>query len=173
MDQAILIRKLTSDDALQYRQLRLFALKEAPLSFTESYDELADLDEADYVKRLEAHTGFGAFADGEMIGIMGYFIRPHRKQRHQAVLVGVYVHPDWRGKGISSQLLNMLLEDAKQHVEMIILQVAIENFSARHAYLKAGFQSYGVEPKALKLDDRYVDEEMMWLDLAQYQSQTP
>ncbi len=159
------IRRLGTDDALQLRQLRLFGLKESPTAFTESYEELAGLDQQDYVKAIQDAAYFGAFVGSELIAMMGYFIRPHHKQCHQGVLFGVYVHPDRRGQGISGRLIRILLEDARQHVEMMILQVAINNFSARHTYLNAGFQSYGVEPRALKVDGDYIDEEMMWLDL--------
>lgn len=165
MDAPATIRRITTDDALQMRILRLLGLKESPLAFTESYEELAALDAADYVARIQSSHNFGAFAGGELVAMMGYFIRPHHKQRHQGVLYGVYVHPNWRGKQLAQQLLALLLDDAKTRVEMMVLQVAIENFSARHTYLNAGFQSYGVEPNALKVGDRYIDEEMMWLDL--------
>ncbi len=164
------IRRLVADDALQLRKLRLFALKESPLAFTESYEELADLSPSDYIRRIENTFNFGAFTQGELVASMAYFIRPHFKQRHQGVLVGVYVMPQWRGKSLSRLLLDALLADAITHVEMMVLQVAIENFAARHTYLSAGFQSYGVEPRALKVDGRYVDEEMMWLDLSRHAS---
>lgn len=159
------IRLLNVEDALQLRNLRLFALRESPLAFTESYEELAQLEESDYVQRIRSSHNFGAFCEGEMVGSMAYFVRPHLKQRHQGVLVGVYVMPDWRGKGVSGQLMAALTAHARTKVEMMVLQVSIENFAARHSYLNAGFQSYGVEPKALKVGDRYVDEEHMWLDL--------
>lgn len=161
----VTIRLLVADDALQLRKLRLFALKESPLAFTESYEELAQLSESDYVQRIRNSFTFGAFADGEMVGSMAYFIRPHHKQRHQGVVVGVYVMPEWRGHGIAGSLMQALIVHAKERLEMMVLQVAIENFAARHTYLNAGFQSYGVEPRALKMGDRYVDEEHMWLDL--------
>ena len=165
----IQIRYLTPDDALQLRKLRLFALKESPLAFTESYEELAALGESDYVQRIRGSHNFGAFAGGELVASMSYFVRPHLKQKHQAVLVGVYVMPEWRGEGVARLLMTEVLAHAAAHVEMMVLQVAIENFAARHTYLAAGFQSYGVEPHALKIDDRYVDEEHMWLDLRKIQ----
>jgi ribosomal protein S18 acetylase RimI-like enzyme len=159
------IRKLGSDDALQLRNLRLHALKDAPTAFTESYEEMSALDQQDYVKVVRDVNYFGAFSGGALVGIMGYFVRPHRKQWHQGVLFGVYVHPDQRGQGIARRMLDVLLEDARQRVEIMVLQVAVDNYSARHTYLKAGFQSYGIEPKALKVGNSYIDEEHMWLDL--------
>lgn len=164
------IRYLTTEDALQLRNLRLFALKESPLAFTESYDELAQLKEADYIQRIRGSHNFGAFSGHELVGSMAYFIRPHYRQRHQGVLVGVYVTPQWRGQKVAAQLLDAVLAHAhtESGLEMMVLQVAVENFAARHTYLSAGFQSYGVEPAALKDGDRYVDEELMWLDLRKF-----
>jgi len=166
------IRLLKVDDALQFRHLRLQALQDAPMAFIESYDEMAKLEADDYMKRLEMSTHIGAFAGGDLVGTMGYFVRPFEKQKHQGVLVGVYIKPEYRGKGISSRMLDALLAQAEEEVETMVLQVSVENFSARHCYLKAGFQTYGVEPKALKVGERYVDEEMMWLDLRQRQVDT-
>lgn len=166
--EPLAIRRLTADDALQLRNIRLLALKESPTAFTESYEELERLDKTDYVQATKDHYYFGAFHEDKLLGIMGYFIRPHRKQWHQGVLFGVYVHPDWRGKAISRKILDVLIYDARKRVEMMVLQVAVDNFSARHTYLKAGFQSYGVEPRALKIGDQYIDEEHMWLDLNAY-----
>lgn len=165
-EQALQIRKLIADDALQLRTIRLFALKDAPTAFTESYEEMAALDQQDYVKILNDVTYIGAFAEGKLVGVMGYFVRPHRKQWHQGVLFGVYVYPDWRGHGLARQMLEHLLTEARRRVEIMVLQVAVDNFSARHTYLNAGFQSYGIEPKALKIGEEYIDEEHMWLELA-------
>lgn len=165
-DPDITVRKLAADDALQLRNMRLFALKDSPTAFTSSYEEeLERFNDGDYVNAIQTNHYFGAFHEDTLIGIMGYFVRPHRKQWHQGVLFGVFVHPDWRGNAISQRMLELLIADAHKRVEMMVLQVAVDNFSARHTYLKAGFQSYGVEPKALKVGDAYIDEEHMWLDL--------
>ncbi len=164
-DASLHIRRLKPDDALQLRTIRLFALKDAPTAFTESYEEMAALDQQDYVKILSDVSYFGAFVDDRLVGVMGYFVRPHRKQWHQGVLFGVYVYPDWRGHGLAGQMLAHLLSEARRRVEIMVLQVAVDNFSARHTYLKAGFQSYGIEPKALKIGEDYIDEEHMWLEL--------
>lgn len=163
------IRQLTVDDALQLRGLRLHALKHEPDAFTVSYEEYRDMSHDDIARDIEEDTYIGAFdAQGRMVGISAYQIRRWRKQQHQAYLFGVYVHPDARGQGLSARMLDACLAHAAGRVEMMILQVAVSNFPARHTYLKAGFQSYGVEPKALKIGDNYIDEEHMWLDLTRY-----
>lgn len=163
------IRQLAVDDALQLRSLRLHALKHAPDAFTVSYEEYRDLSHEDIARDIADDTYIGAFdTDGRLVGISAYQIRRWRKQQHQAYLFGVYVHPDARGQGLSARMLDACLAHARTRVEMMILQVAVTNFPARHTYLKAGFQSYGVEPKALKIGDDYIDEEHMWLDLTRW-----
>jgi RimJ/RimL family protein N-acetyltransferase len=43
------------------------------------------------------------------------------------------------------------------------LSVAATQASARRLYSNAGFRSYGIEPEALMVGDRYIDEEHMIL----------
>ncbi len=50
-------------------------------------------------------------------------------------------------------------------LEQIVLAVTAHNTVARSLYTSLGFQTYGLERHALKLGDRYLDEELMvlWL----------
>ena len=48
-------------------------------------------------------------------------------------------------------------------MEQIQLSVVTTNESARRLYRSLGFQVYGLEPAALKLDGRDLDEEHMYL----------
>jgi RimJ/RimL family protein N-acetyltransferase len=50
-------------------------------------------------------------------------------------------------------------------VEQIQLAVMTENAPARRLYLAAGFEVFGLERRALRVGDRYVDEEHMVLHL--------
>ena len=70
-----------------------------------------------------------------------------------------------RGKGIGRKLLSSLLEIAKQDqsLEQIHLAVSTTQDAARHLYRSLGFESYGIEPRALKIDSTYVDEDHMVL----------
>ena len=46
-------------------------------------------------------------------------------------------------------------------LDRLHLVVVTTNATARHLYRSPGFQSYGVEPRALKLGERSWDEELM------------
>jgi ribosomal protein S18 acetylase RimI-like enzyme len=60
--------------------------------------------------------------------------------------------------------LQMLLEQAALiGVEQIELSVTTTQTAAIGLYRSLGFESWGCEPKALKIADRYLDEEYMVL----------
>jgi RimJ/RimL family protein N-acetyltransferase len=50
-------------------------------------------------------------------------------------------------------------------VEQVQLAVMTANAPARALYVSAGFEVFGLERRALKVGDRYVDEEHMVLHL--------
>ena len=65
----------------------------------------------------------------------------------------------------------MLMQELIRHstaisgLEQLYLGVVTTNVVARHLYLSLGFRIYGVEPHALKLDEQYLDEELVVLFL--------
>jgi len=50
-------------------------------------------------------------------------------------------------------------------VEQLVIGVVTTNQAARHLYASLGFISYGLESEALKIGDRYLDEDFLSLDL--------
>lgn len=63
-------------------------------------------------------------------------------------------------------MLKEILEYSKTKVEQILLTVADDNQPAIHLYKKLGFQTYGIESKALKDNEEYVDEILMKIFLS-------
>jgi ribosomal protein S18 acetylase RimI-like enzyme len=70
-----------------------------------------------------------------------------------------------RGKGIGRALLVRILEEAKKDssLEQILISVATSQTAARQLYRLLGFETYGTEPRALKVGSTYVDEDHMIL----------
>jgi ribosomal protein S18 acetylase RimI-like enzyme len=163
------IRLLSEDDVELFFPLRLRALKEEPESFGGSYEESSQLAIADVAKRLHnSEDGFvlGAFID-DLVGVVGFYREKGLKSRHKGVIWGMYVAPEARGKGIGRQLMNAAIARCQTFpgVEQLMLAVVTTREAARNLYVSLGFKTYGVEPRALKLQGRYVDEEMMLLHL--------
>jgi len=79
----------------------------------------------------------------------------------------VYVTKQWRGKKIAHRLLSELIQRVrgKPELEQLFLAVAAGQNPARRLYESLGFEVYGREPHAIKLDREYVDEDLMVLRL--------
>ena len=164
------IRTLTEQDASSFRFLRLRGLQEAPDAFGATYEEYKSEPLTTIVEQVRPKESFperfvlGAFdQEDRIVGIIGFLRERRRKGQHKASVWGMYVVPEVRGQGIGRMLMQTLLQRATTIVglEQIHLGVVTTNVVARHLYLSLGFRVYGVEPRALKQDERYLDEELM------------
>ena len=165
------IRFLTPDDADAYWKLRLEALQGDPEAFSSSAEEHQSLSLHEIRARLGSSEGdsfvAGAFDDGCLVGIAGFYREKGPKTRHKGRVWGVYVTPERRGAGLGRRIMRMVLERgaAIDGVEQILLSVTTTQTAASVLYRALGFQSFGREPRALKVRDRFIDEEYMVLRL--------
>lgn len=77
----------------------------------------------------------------------------------------MYVHQDYRNAGIGKKIVTELIEKAKSmlRIEQIYLTVTASNLPAKQLYQSIGFVTYGVEKRALKIEETYFDDELMVL----------
>jgi len=163
------IRKLTGHDATAYWKLRLEALQQNPEAFATTYEDA--ISRVNPIERVtsnlnaEGSSTLGAFFDKELVGTMTIAKEGAPKLRHRVNLFAVYVTPRVRGKQVGMALLQATIEHAKRwpHVEKINLTVVDTNEPAIRLYEKVGFQQFGFETNAMKIDDVYVDEVYMSL----------
>jgi ribosomal protein S18 acetylase RimI-like enzyme len=166
----LLIRETTPMDAIQFRELRLYALQESPTAFSADYQKNLS-HSTQYWEELLTMNGdestiFLATHENSLIGATGIVRGGTPKTRHSATIWGVYVRPEWRGLHIAEALIASCLTWARDRkIVAARLGVSATNTSAIRCYERCGFKITGTEPRALYFDGKYHDFYTMYCAL--------
>lgn len=156
------IRRLGPSDAEDYRTIRLRALETSPEAFGSVHAVEAARPLADFAERLTTSAVFGAYAGGPIVGMAGFKQETGPRDRHKGFIWGVGLRGAggaWAGRGAA--LMEAVIASARDAVEQLTLAVVTSNQAAIAPYEKFGFETYGVEPRALKGAEGYADEVLM------------
>ena len=82
------------------------------------------------------------------------------KQRHRAMVWGVYTTPRCRGRGYAGLVVSACIAHARawDGVDVIALSVSAKSHGARRVYEKLGFVAWGREPAAMRIEGEDLDE---------------
>lgn len=160
LDPGIVVRRVRADEGMPLRALRLEALQDpvAAIAFLETTEQALARPESEWIERAERNAtaddqaGFVA-EDAEGIGASlivivrkagepDYFQRvpPH----DQATVVGVYVSPRLRGRGVIDAVLAEAVRWARDAgYPELTLDVHERNVVAIASYARAGFVETG------------------------------
>ncbi len=137
---AVSIREIQADDWVQFRTVRLQALQESPQAFGATY---AVTDEqwqgrARFYQEDAGTCFILGFENGMPVAMAGAY--RDKNKSGVAHLYSVWTAPDWRGKGVTQQLIEPLLRWAREsNLPIMEAWVTAHNERALGFYRKAGF----------------------------------
>ena len=101
---------------------------------------------------------------GSLVGVLFFECSPQKRLAHRGTL-HMSVGRAWRGQGVGTALLEVLIDWAVQHpsIEKLSLGVFTTNQAAIRLYRKLGFVEEGRQPREIRLaPGRYVDQVLMY-----------
>jgi ribosomal protein S18 acetylase RimI-like enzyme len=163
------VRRFGAEDLSALVALRREALEADPTAFGASLDDDRGLD-PDFVRSVLTNADeeaiFGYFDGEDWAGMVGIARVSKTKERHTAIIWGMYVSSRIRNKGVGRALLDAAIRQAGawglDHVQLSVTETSA---SARRLYESAGFRLWGRQPRALLHGGRFLDTDHLTLDL--------
>lgn len=162
---SLAVRQLLAADAAAFREIRLDMLQVNPEAFGSTYEAESGRSVEQFADSLARSFVAGGFIDHQLVGVAAFYSLQGPKVSHRGNIWGVYVRGAFRGRGVGHAVVSEVLRHASTLVKQVHLQVVTENTAAYALYQRLGFTTYGTEPRALKVGDRYYDEHLMALRL--------
>ena len=162
----IIARPFRPDEARVLGDIRLQALADSPPAFAERHDVAMAMGGEDFGAALAAGAVWGVFDDDRCVGMAGLNRLVGTNVEHKAYVWGVFVSPAARGTGAAQALFRAIIDHARA-TELTVLSLGVGDFNdrAKRLYANFGFVPFGREPRAVRLNGRYIDEVLMALEL--------
>lgn len=169
MENIKIINNISPDRFEEYKNIRIEALENIPQAFGSTVEEELKKEDSVWIeilqKSLENKDEFLVFAEieGSLAGMMRAYREQSQKCAHNASIVSVYVNKKYQGKGLSSLLMESLIEKIKINTEILRLELMVvtTQISAISLYKKFGFEIVGTLHKNVSVNGVFYDEHIM------------
>lgn len=147
--------RLDAGWADSFHALRLHSLQTDPKSFANHFEQEREWPIARRIELLEqSYVWGGVTASGDLISILALSPYDPFTMKHKARMHSVYVHPDYRGSGLSRRMIEQAVRESEEWFDILTLAVDAANKPAITLYESLGFEAFGYECHA-----RYYGEE--------------
>jgi putative acetyltransferase len=107
-----------------------------------------------------------AVSNGQIVGVSD--VKMFDKTEKHIGLFGITIAKDFRGEGIGSLLMDLVLKEAEKELvglKIITLEVYSTNEIAKKLYSKMGFKEYGFLPGGVSRNNTFEDAVMMYKNI--------
>lgn len=145
----IVIKRISPETALVFKDVRLRALRDSPTSFSSTYAKESQLPDEEWVKRAARWGSDGrdaiflAFEDEASCGIVGS--QGEAENPQVAHVISMWVDPEFRRAGVGRALIDTVVEwNRSLGVRVVKLMVTSVSQGAMRFYEEMGFRMTGV-----------------------------
>lgn len=155
----ISIRKADPEDAIKISQIweiicseKIFSAVTRPFTFEQQQDYMSGLSEREGI--------FLAEVKSQVIGFQSLDLwAKYTDSFNHVGVIGTFIIPEWRKKGIGTQLAKETFTFARiKKYEKIIIYIRSLNAGALTFYKNLGFIEKGILSRQVKIDNHYEDE---------------
>lgn len=160
-----MIRPLSASDVDAFIDIRREMISREVLSFGSDPDREINREQTlkDLAQKNAENFILGAFDGETMAGMVGCLRHQRQKESHKAMIWGMYVRPDYRGRQIGRKLIEETVAKISEveGVEKVMLSATSAAAPARALYESVGFTLYGVERDSLRWQGQCLDQYFM------------
>lgn len=162
----MIVRQLTAADLAAYRALHRFGIAESPQGVVDVAETDAARPDEVVEAMLARGEGWGVFDGERLLGKLTLDALPYPSLARTFWIHAVYVHPEARGAGASTKLLQAAIDHARgKGARRVALWVNSVNPPARKLYERLGFQETGRIPGGIQVAGEFVDDVLMTREL--------
>jgi RimJ/RimL family protein N-acetyltransferase len=144
------VRRIRFDEYAQYKKIRIESLKDAPYAFSTRYHEAVRRTDKEWMEEANGFAvgnekcAFFALANRKIIGLCALY--KQKGKSDEGELVQVWINPNYRGKGISKELVDSALAWGRENgITKIVANVKYYNERAIGFFEKCGFNKRAEE----------------------------
>jgi ribosomal protein S18 acetylase RimI-like enzyme len=167
MEEGITVVVLGPRDWRDLRAIRLEALQSEPAAYSSTYEETLARPDEHWQQRLanDRSVHLLARAQSRPIGMVGGYLGSDEGDDSVAVVFGMYVTSERRGRGIGRLLLTSLIDRLSEFPQITTIRLGVTETQdpARGLYESVGFQVIGKTEEGIVVNDRQYDELVMEL----------
>ncbi|MEP6269214.1 MAG: GNAT family N-acetyltransferase [Paracoccaceae bacterium] len=152
-------KTITPDYASEWRDLRLEGVRDFPLGFLVSLEEMAAVG----IDRCRDHLSHGnirgVYDVEKLIGFCGYHPQQLKQTRHRGEIGPFFVTPKYHGSGAARALMTGVIEEARANrLEQLELFVDTENPRAITFYERFGFERIAIHKDSVRIQGSSGDD---------------